>query len=407
METIICNLTGKVRKAQLSGREYLVAPVSLIAPGILNGSDGPILYLKEENDSSVFSWNNIPIVMDHPSNNGVPTSARTAEVLNDTAVGMVLAAKSNGKLTAEAWIDVEHARRIDSRIIPLLNQNKPFPVSTGLQMDRDPTSGTHDGQSFDSIARNYRPDHLAILLDKQPACSISDGCGINVNSEQDGDIQKENKESEMKLSEDKRTELVDGLIENCLCEFKEDDRETLNAFNDKKLESWTERNKKMHDRELVANAATANFEDEAGSKHVFNAETNKFETTVKEVEPEPEVVEVTNEETTEQAPQTTAEWMATAPAEIQSAVTNAIAIEQREKDAIIGRLTANAEDQASVFSDMTLNELKKLEFLAPQQDVETPVHNYMGASVPVDNHEDDYDRTPGLPTLSLMDAQKA
>lgn len=51
-------------------------------------------------------------------------------------------------------------------------------LSTGLFTDNEVEAGTWNGEDFVAIARNYRPDHLAILPDKVGACSIKDGAGL-------------------------------------------------------------------------------------------------------------------------------------------------------------------------------------------------------------------------------------
>jgi hypothetical protein len=44
-----------------------------------------------------------------------------------------------------------------------------------------PPGASHLGRPYNFVARNYRPDHLAILPDQRGACSIEDGCGLNTN----------------------------------------------------------------------------------------------------------------------------------------------------------------------------------------------------------------------------------
>jgi hypothetical protein len=48
MELLTANFAGKVRERRMGGRDYLVAPLSLIVPGVLNGSQGPLYYPEEE-----------------------------------------------------------------------------------------------------------------------------------------------------------------------------------------------------------------------------------------------------------------------------------------------------------------------------------------------------------------------
>lgn len=189
LEVITANLSGKVRREKLHGRDFFVAPLSMIVPGVLNGSDGPILYTAEEGAKYPEVWNNMPIVVNHPKDkDGNHISARDPDVLNSHGVGYVFRSSHNNKLQSEGWFDAENTRRIEPRIYTALERSQPMEVSTGLFSDKDPApaGSTYNGISYAKIAKNYRPDHLAILPDKSGACSIKDGCGLNVNDDQRG-----------------------------------------------------------------------------------------------------------------------------------------------------------------------------------------------------------------------------
>jgi hypothetical protein len=54
-------------------------------------------------------------------------------------------------------------------------------VSTGLFSDQDSVPGEWNGEAYDAILRNYRPDHLALLPGGTGACSWEDGCGVRAN----------------------------------------------------------------------------------------------------------------------------------------------------------------------------------------------------------------------------------
>ena len=57
-------------------------------------------------------------------------------------------------------------------------------LSTGLFTDNDETAGVSPkGRNYEAVARNHRPDHMAVLPDQVGACSINDGCGVLVNEE--------------------------------------------------------------------------------------------------------------------------------------------------------------------------------------------------------------------------------
>jgi hypothetical protein len=183
MEHVVFNFAGTVRYAQMDDREYIVAPMTLIVPGVLSGSKGPLYYPPEEIARNASAWNGIPILVGHPYINGMAVSADDPKILRRQGVGLVMHAQANGKLTAEGWFDVEATRRIDPRILSALSRGRRIELSTGLFTDNEvaPQGATYNGRPYDFIARNYRPDHLAILPDQIGACSIRDGCGVLVN----------------------------------------------------------------------------------------------------------------------------------------------------------------------------------------------------------------------------------
>lgn len=201
--TLVANLATTVQRRTLNGREYLVAPATLIVPGVLNGSDGPGYYPPEENARSASDWDGVPLVAYHPVRNGEPVAARDSDheewVWNNSGLGFLRRPGVNdGKMVAEAWFDRELTENYDRRlpdhvkIVPRLISNRPIELSTGLHLDRDETPGTcpKSGRRYDWVARNYRPDHLAVLPDQRGACSNEDGCGIVVNEEGEADYEE-------------------------------------------------------------------------------------------------------------------------------------------------------------------------------------------------------------------------
>ncbi len=90
----------------------------------------------------------------------------------------------NGKLRATGWFDAELTRTQNQAIYDALDRGQPMEISTGLYTTNLPQEGSHNGRWYGHVAVNYRPDHLAILPDQVGACSVRDGCGLNVNSHQ-------------------------------------------------------------------------------------------------------------------------------------------------------------------------------------------------------------------------------
>lgn len=184
--------SGRARREYLEingdRREYLVATATLIVPGVLNGSQGSLYYPPDEISSSTNNWDNIPIVLRHPFINGNHVSANHPGILDKYGLGFLSKPTYNNKLQAEAWFDVEKTKVVDSRVYNWLLVGKPFELSTGLYTNNHiaPPNSVYNSPSgkskrYTHIARNYKPDHLAVLPDEKGACSIDDGCGVLIN----------------------------------------------------------------------------------------------------------------------------------------------------------------------------------------------------------------------------------
>lgn len=187
MEQLLTNLAGAVtRTVQEKGRTYLVAPLSLIVPGVLSGSKGPLYYPPEEIAANVDDWNGTPMVVYHPYDNGTPISAKDHPLGEKIVIGTVRNSRiDKQRLVAEGWFDIQATKRVDERVLTSLQRGDKIELSTGLYTDNVPAKNGVDpkGRSYAYIARNYRPDHLAILPDQKGACSLEDGCGVLVNEE--------------------------------------------------------------------------------------------------------------------------------------------------------------------------------------------------------------------------------
>lgn len=186
LQTLRINFEGTVRNDQMEGRDYLVAPMVMMVEGVLNGSAGPLYYPAEELEKTPMVWNHKPVVVYHPKMNGVGISACDPDVLTSQKVGVIMNARcEDGKLKADAWIEKDRAATVDDRILTALESETTMELSTGLFTDNEDCSGEFDGKAYDQIARNYRPDHLALLPDQLGACSIEAGAGfIRLNQEQ-------------------------------------------------------------------------------------------------------------------------------------------------------------------------------------------------------------------------------
>ncbi len=186
LATVVINATLRPRRVLRNGREYLVAGATLLVSGVLNGSGGPLYYPPEEIEANPTDWDGIPIVVYHPmSEDGQPISANSAAVLEAQGIGFVADTIAKvGRLKAKLWFDVAKTRTVDPRVLSSLQRGERIELSTGLGTQRHPAppGATDDrGRPYIGIAREYAPDHLAILPDEVGACSLNDGCGVLAN----------------------------------------------------------------------------------------------------------------------------------------------------------------------------------------------------------------------------------
>jgi hypothetical protein len=184
MEILTADLVLNLRRETLDGREYLVTPVTLIVPGVLNGSQGPLYYPVEEIQKNPGIWNGVPLLLEHPKG-GSPARGNPSVVVAQ-GLGILRNVKANGKLTGEAWHDVEALKTKAPAVLSSLEAGQKVEVSTGLGTENENVEGEFNGTPYKAIARNYQPDHLAVLPNTKGACSVADGCGLNVNEKGQG-----------------------------------------------------------------------------------------------------------------------------------------------------------------------------------------------------------------------------
>lgn len=187
-EHLVANL-GKPERRTLSGREFLVAPITIFPPGggVMTGSKGALFYSDRVCAANLGGWNHIPITARHPvAANGKHVSAADPDVLDKQRLGFLLNDRmEDGKRRVDGWYDLESVRNYDARngtrILNGLESGEPLEVSTGLLTDDSPAAenANHNGRAYAHEVRGWTPDHLAVLPDQVGACAIKDGCGVN------------------------------------------------------------------------------------------------------------------------------------------------------------------------------------------------------------------------------------
>lgn len=165
--------------------EYLVAPVVMMVEGVHPGSRGALLHPVEEFGKTPAAYNGIPITIHHPQAvTGEYISANSPETLKSWSVGKIFNAKlEKKKLKAEAWVEKARCTNLSPETLQALENGAQLEVSLGVYTDEDEVTGDWNNEAYIGIARNHKPDHLALLPGDVGACSIKDGCGIRVNKQ--------------------------------------------------------------------------------------------------------------------------------------------------------------------------------------------------------------------------------
>jgi len=174
----ICEASYTPREVLWEGRKYIAVPTVLLTEGVHNG----LYYPAEELAKFPEAWNGVPVPIHHPEQDGVPVSCNDPKVIADRVVGRLWNVRfEDNKLRGEIWVDVEKANEIDPSLVAALLSRAQMDVSTGLYCDEEYSPGVWNDEEFVAIARNYRPDHLALLPGAVGACSWEDGCGVRAN----------------------------------------------------------------------------------------------------------------------------------------------------------------------------------------------------------------------------------
>ena len=184
------NKSYKVEVKKYQGEKHLVVPVVMMVEGVHNGSHGPLYHPAEELSKFPQAWNGTPVIIYHPTDEkGQYISANIPEVIDEQVVGRVFnVVYEDGKLKGEVWLNENKTAQIAPEVLKMVREGKAIDVSVGVFTEDIMQEGNWNGENYIGIAKNHRPDHLAILPDVAGACSLKDGCGLGVNKE-DGGLQ--------------------------------------------------------------------------------------------------------------------------------------------------------------------------------------------------------------------------
>lgn len=167
------------RMEMKGGKEFIVVPGVPLREGVMNTYLMPASTIQKSLDK----WNGTAISIGHPKLNGGSVQVPNPDV---AIIGNFYNPnwdESRKRMTGEYWIDMAEAMKHAQgrNIIDGIKGNKVLETSTGYWADELAIAGNFAGRDYATIHDNILSDHIAILTDAIGACSIRDGCGVNLN----------------------------------------------------------------------------------------------------------------------------------------------------------------------------------------------------------------------------------
>ena len=451
---------ARTRRDSLEGRDCVVVPMVMLTEGVHSGSRGPLYYPGEELAKSPEVWNHKPVVVNHPTLNGAAVSACDPVVLSSRKIGLVLNTRWDSrhkKLRAEAWLDPPKTELVDDRVMDAIRNHRPLELSTGLFADYVPEEGTWNNKPYKFVARNYKPDHLAVLPDQVGACSMADGAGFLRNSAPAAqwmkDFEKLVGESvgialkrtgillNSEASPELREALFQVLTKNQVGMWVEDvypEHVILNyrgqylrqgyRFRDGELtligdptevsrtiqyvaatepstskaaEPTTNQEKSMSKELIDGIIADANSQWQEGDRSFLEGLAPEH---LSKLKTPAQTTTTVNTTSTVVAPKTLESFVASAPAEFQAILNQGLAAHKQEKDRHIAVIIANDKCKFTkeVLEAKPLEELQAIAALCEAAPAEKPVPNYAGAATPVGNSaKTEQEEKLELPTMNF------
>lgn len=175
--------TGQFRTASYDNRDYIVVPVIALMEGVIHAVNAatpefvPITSLA----AAPSGWDGRPVVLRHPTKNGVQISANDPAILEAQGLGSIFKTCIKGKkLCLEAWIDPAKAEKIGAgKMLERIKNGEQIEVSVGAFVTTLESPGEHNGKKYRAQWKEITPDHLAFLPEGVGACSLSMGCGAH------------------------------------------------------------------------------------------------------------------------------------------------------------------------------------------------------------------------------------
>ncbi len=173
---------GAARTEWLGDREYLVVPtVALVGDNVIHAVNAAEAEFVPSGILSPDGWEHRPLMLGHPTKDGVHVSANDPKILTAQSFGFTASPKvADHRLSMESWCDVRKLEDLGQHaMLADLRAGKPVEVSTGSIVQTARKPGAFNGKRYAAEWTSIGPDHLAFLPGGVGACSLDMGCGAH------------------------------------------------------------------------------------------------------------------------------------------------------------------------------------------------------------------------------------
>lgn len=162
------------QQVEKDGKQYILAKATLLQEGVFNN----ILHLKQIFKNYCTSFNGKNIFISHKDETLIDN-------LGDE-IGKIYNASCDNSLEADLYFDVERLESTEDgkKILTKLKENESIALSVAYEGEglygKNTYISSNDVKEYSMLATKMGGRHLAILLDEAPACTIEEGCGVNI-----------------------------------------------------------------------------------------------------------------------------------------------------------------------------------------------------------------------------------
>lgn len=213
MQATRYDFLGTTQGCERTAQGFLRARAHLTRTGIFTYQSGEKKIRELRTDSEVFhpsslaSIKSAPITDLHPSERGADSFVSPANA-KDLSVGFVEEAHQDGTFVAATLLIT------DAQAIAAVESGARKEISLGYSCEVDPSSGVHNGESYDAVQKNIVINHVALGPSgwgrAGPQCAIKLDSQLAIHIKEDA-IVAEEKDSALELLSAELTEKKDAL----------------------------------------------------------------------------------------------------------------------------------------------------------------------------------------------------